>query len=116
MIPHSYNRGMMLLKNTRYPATSLILDLPSINFTKLYHSIHARGERVEDVIGDAEAEEEKGENVHVEMHEPAAPLDNVIQDEELEDGEMEDHEEVLIPEDIPAPQVCLPEHIILAVF
>ncbi|OJJ44781.1 hypothetical protein ASPZODRAFT_144729 [Penicilliopsis zonata CBS 506.65] len=60
---------------------------------KLYHSIHARGENVEDVLREAEAAQEAGEdfqgdsidddhpmgmdeaNVDVDSAEPAAPLD-----------------------------------------
>lgn len=90
--------------------------MPSANATKLYHSIHARGERVEDVIQDTEAEEEEGDNGDVQMNEQAAPFDMDIKDEDLEDGEVDDHEEVLLPDDVHAPQVHPPGHLLPAVF
>ncbi|KAL9109626.1 MAG: hypothetical protein Q9187_008145, partial [Circinaria calcarea] len=75
---------------------------------KLYHSIYARDERVEDVIREAEAEEEKGDgDADLQMNESAAPLDQGNKDEDLEDGEVEDHEQASIPPDSKPPQVAL---------
>ncbi|KAL8725815.1 MAG: hypothetical protein Q9181_006270, partial [Wetmoreana brouardii] len=58
---------------------------------QLYHSIHARGERVEDVLKQAEASERTDTN----GVEPGAELsteaaNGVLHSEDLEDGEMED--------------------------
>ena len=90
--------------------------MPSANSTKLYHSIHAHGERVEDVIREAEAEEEEGDIGDVRVNEQAAPFAKDIEDEELEDGEVDDYEEAYIPDDILAPQVRLLGHILPVIF
>lgn len=65
---------------------------------KLYHSIHARGERVEDVLKEFEAKDDtqNGQAVAGEGNpgdaENAKPANGVVSDE-LEDGELEDESE-----------------------
>ena len=62
-----------------------------LNPLQFYHSVHARGERVEDAIKDAEAQEQK---MHSDVNDllPAAAVmqSNVISSKELEDGELEE--------------------------
>lgn len=58
---------------------------------KFYHSIHARGERVEDAIKDAEAQEQKTHLDENDLLSAAAGMQSsVISSKELEDGELEE--------------------------
>ncbi|KAM0803251.1 hypothetical protein BDR22DRAFT_840065 [Usnea florida] len=60
---------------------------------KFYHSIHARGERVEDAIKDVEAQEPKTRLDENDLRPAAAGMQsNVISSKELEDGELEESE------------------------
>lgn len=66
---------------------------------KLYHSIHARGERVEDVIKEIQAKNEtSGEVLTVKtgnsVSVSAYTRDNGNASNELEDGEVEDNSEM----------------------
>lgn len=62
---------------------------------KLYHSIHARGERVEDIIREAEAEEQDARLTDDGLHQAKAGMQtNGISSEELEDGELEEEPEI----------------------
>ena len=60
---------------------------------KLYHSIHARGERVEDVLRAAEAEKSSDDG-ETSIGENITNPENGINQENLEDGELEDQVEV----------------------
>lgn len=69
------------------------------------------------MIREAEAEEEEGDgNADVQMSEPAAIFDKANKDEDLEDGELEDHEQASTPPESKTPRVCPLEHIRLASF
>ncbi|KAF6238175.1 hypothetical protein HO173_003809 [Letharia columbiana] len=58
---------------------------------KLYHSIHARGERVEDVIKEAEVEMQDAHMTEDDLRKAATDMQtNGIPSEELEDGELEE--------------------------
>ncbi|KAL8930219.1 MAG: hypothetical protein Q9208_000836 [Pyrenodesmia sp. 3 TL-2023] len=57
---------------------------------QLYHSIHARGERVEDVLKEAEAAEESLPNEREKSGHPPSDIVNGLHSEDLEDGEVED--------------------------
>ncbi|KAK0514208.1 hypothetical protein JMJ35_002825 [Cladonia borealis] len=61
---------------------------------KLYHSIHARGERVEDVIKDVEAGSKEADTNGTNITQSELPLQtNDTMSEELEDGELEEEAE-----------------------
>ncbi|KAL8703077.1 MAG: hypothetical protein Q9201_003739 [Fulgogasparrea decipioides] len=58
---------------------------------QLYHSIHARGERVEDVLTQAEASERRDTNgVELGRELPTEAANGLLHSEDLEDGEVED--------------------------
>ncbi|KAL8767670.1 MAG: hypothetical protein Q9194_005923 [Teloschistes cf. exilis] len=62
---------------------------------QFYHSIHARGERVEDVLKQAEASEEDSNHIHGDLDHslnqlPSEPANGLPLSEDLEDGEVED--------------------------
>ncbi|KAL8638265.1 MAG: hypothetical protein Q9228_004573, partial [Teloschistes exilis] len=62
---------------------------------QLYHSIHARGERVEDVLKQAEASEEDSNHIHGDLDHslnqlPSEPANGLPLSEDLEDGEVGD--------------------------
>ncbi|KAL8903463.1 MAG: hypothetical protein Q9171_007394 [Xanthocarpia ochracea] len=63
-----------------------------IDTRKLYHSIHARGERVEDVLKAAEVPEELSVNGTVDMSNMTSEYNGMPHLEEVEDGEVEDGE------------------------
>ena len=64
-----------------------------LNPLQFYHSIHARGERVEDAISDVEAQEQKTRLDENDLRPAAAGMQsNVISSKELEDGELEESE------------------------
>ncbi|KAL8691190.1 MAG: hypothetical protein Q9218_003540 [Villophora microphyllina] len=62
---------------------------------QLYHSIHARGERVSDILKQAEASEENQTDVHQDLSQShdgllAEAANGLPFSEDLEDGEVED--------------------------
>ncbi|MCJ1369454.1 hypothetical protein MMC20_000665 [Loxospora ochrophaea] len=63
---------------------------------KLYHSIHARGERVEDVLMRAETEDETFTS-SMPFEETNPPHTNGASEAELEDGELEDDIKISVP-------------------
>ncbi|MCJ1298919.1 hypothetical protein MMC08_001710 [Hypocenomyce scalaris] len=65
---------------------------------KLYHSIHARGERVEDVLQEIEAQEEGGSG-DIPTSTGAAEHVDGIDREMLEDGELDEEDDTSIPRD-----------------
>lgn len=69
-----------------------------LNLLQFYHSIHARGERVEDAIKEIEAEEQTTHLDESDLRPAAAGMQtNVISSEELEDGELEEEPESAHP-------------------
>ena len=69
-----------------------------LNSLQFYHSIHARGERVEDAIKEVEAEEQKKHLDESDLRPAAAGMQtNGISSEELEDGELEEEAESAHP-------------------
>ena len=81
---------MMLSQNTRQ-ATSTTRQGNCLKSLQLYHSIHARGERVEDIIKDAEAgvQDEDLDEVTRTKGASFAQTDGAMS-EKLEDGELEE--------------------------
>ena len=78
----------------RAPPSHTLICL--LTFSKLYHSIHAKGERVEDVIKSAEREDREingdanGVSVTGEEGEAVEDRNEGLEDGELEDGELEE--------------------------
>ena len=69
-----------------------------LNPLQFYHSIHARGERVEDAIKDVEAQEPKTHLDENDLRPAAADMQsNVNLSKELEDGELEEEPESAHP-------------------
>ncbi|KAI4104130.1 MAG: hypothetical protein LQ339_003983 [Xanthoria mediterranea] len=90
---------------------------------QLYHSIHARGERVEDVLREAEDPEDPPKDEKADMdnmtseHLSGTPHVHHHGDEEVEDGEIEDdplidvgtmHEPMRVKDEIPAAEESFP--------
>ncbi|KAL9058313.1 MAG: hypothetical protein Q9206_001974 [Seirophora lacunosa] len=60
---------------------------------QLYHSIHARGERVEDVLKEVEASEQSLTTQELQAGQTSPPIVHGLPDlEDLEDGEVEDED------------------------
>ncbi|KAI4266214.1 MAG: hypothetical protein L6R38_008883 [Xanthoria sp. 2 TBL-2021] len=90
---------------------------------QLYHSIHARGERIEDVLREAEDPEELPKDEKADMDNMTSELVDGVphtqepEDGEVEDGEVEDdslidvgamHETMRVKDEIPAAEEHFP--------
>ena len=65
---------------------------------QFYHSIHARGERVEDAIKDVEAQEQRTLLDEKDLRPAAGGMQsNIISSKELEDGELDEEHESAHP-------------------
>ncbi|KAL8965343.1 MAG: hypothetical protein Q9183_003904, partial [Haloplaca sp. 2 TL-2023] len=73
---------------------------------QLYHSIHARGERVEDVVKEAEATEDSTRTKDDLTVDPVGDPAEDLEDGEVEDGPMEDDAPVVTGEEVPVNETA----------
>lgn len=86
MIVPFCNRGTTRLRSTKYVLCNELKGITELEL-QLYHSIHARGERVEDVLKAAEMAETEIAETDPSMS-AAIAQSNGGNDEDVEDGEL----------------------------